>query len=212
MSSLLCLIPLVLAAIYYDKLPDELPVHWNIEGEVDRYASKFFAIIGMPLIMFGVDLLVKSLTLLDPKQSLKNNKKMRVVIMLIIPALSTLVVIITILTGLGNNINIVPIILFLIGLIFTFIGNYLPKTSQNYTVGIKIPWTLNDEYNWNKTHRLAGLMFVLSGLSLIIVSVLSISNTIRFAVLIGTIVLDVIVPILYSLVLYINRRNKEEDS
>ena len=52
----------------------------------------------------------------------------------------------------------------LIGVIFTIIGNYLPKCKQNYTIGIKIPWTLNNEENWNKTHRFAGWLWTVCGI------------------------------------------------
>ena len=43
------------------------------------------------------------------------------------------------------------------------IGNYLPKCKQNYTLGIKLPWTLDDEENWNRTHRFAGFLWVVGG-------------------------------------------------
>ena len=53
--------------------------------------------------------------------------------------------------------------MFGIGVLFMIIGNYLPKCKQNYTMGIKLPWTLDDEENWNRTHRFAGFLWVAGG-------------------------------------------------
>ena len=64
------------------------------------------------------------------------------------------------------DINLIMPILF--GLLFTVIGNYLPKCKQNYTIGIKIPWTLDSEENWNKTHRFAGIFWVVGGLATLV--------------------------------------------
>ena len=56
----------------------------------------------------------------------------------------------------------------LLGVLFIFAGNYLPKSRQNYTVGIRIPWTLDNEENWNKTHRLAGYLWVAGGIVMLL--------------------------------------------
>lgn len=81
----------------------------------------------------------------------------------------------------------------LLGLIFIIFGNYLPKTKPNNTVGIRLPWTLASKVNWEKTHRLAGWIFVISGFALFITSILS-NIWIMFVI----IVLSVLIPTIYS--------------
>lgn len=55
-----------------------------------------------------------------------------------------------------------------VGIVLIVVGNYIPKTRQNYTVGIRTPWTLNNEENWNKTHRFGGKILVISGIMTIL--------------------------------------------
>nr|WP_275450028.1 SdpI family protein [Clostridium massiliodielmoense] len=78
-------------------------------------------------------------------------------------------------------------------------GNYLPKCKQNYTVGIKLPWTLNSEENWNKTHRLGGYVWMAGGLILCILTWLNIYRQIATIVIV---VIISVIPIVYSFLLY----------
>lgn len=69
--------------------------------------------------------------------------------------------------ALDKAISITLVVPVLLGLLLIVVGNYLPKNRQNYTIGLKLPWTLDDPDNWNKTHRLAGYLYILAGLVLI---------------------------------------------
>jgi len=86
----------------------------------------------------------------------------------------------------------------LMGLLFILIGNYLPKTKQSYTMGIKLPWTLASEENWNRTHRLAGFLWVLGGVYFIVMSFIGWS-LIAFLIPLAVMVL---IPAVYSYLLY----------
>ncbi len=197
-STLLCLLPILFALSVYNKLPAVMPIHFNINGEADGFASKAFASFGLPLVLALLNILVHFGLNADPK---KNNAKgvVQNLGFWVIPALSTIINSIVILIALGNNIRIEIIVPFLVGVLFIVIGNYLPKCKQNYTVGIKLPWTLNSEENWNKTHRLGGMTMFLSGILLV---VSAFAKGIFLYVLIVGIILAVIVPIIYSYALY----------
>ncbi|MBQ1580401.1 MAG: SdpI family protein, partial [Firmicutes bacterium] len=92
--------------------------------------------------------------------------------------------------------TIVPV---LVGILFVVIGNYLPKTKQSYTMGIKLPWTLASEENWNRTHRLAGFLWVIGGILLILLTLLRLWNTWTFLLVI---IPMSVVPMIYSYLLY----------
>ena len=92
--------------------------------------------------------------------------------------------------------TIVPL---LVGILFVVIGNYLPKTKQSYTMGIKLPWTLASEENWNRTHRLAGFLWVIGGILLILLTLLRLWNTWTFLLVI---IPMSVVPMIYSYLLY----------
>jgi uncharacterized membrane protein len=83
----------------------------------------------------------------------------------------------------------------LMGILFILIGNYMPKTRQNYTIGIKVPWALDNEENWNRTHRLAGYLWVAGGLILVILALAGLSNPV---LMIGVVVVFTLVPAIYS--------------
>ena len=83
---------------------------------------------------------------------------------------------------------------------YIVVGNYLPKCRQNYTVGIKVPWTLNSEENWDRTHRFSGKLWIIGGLVLVIATVVPMMRT---ATVLTVVTLGItIVPCLYSFLLY----------
>ncbi len=113
--------------------------------------------------------------------------------------MSLILVPVTLFIALGVEINLnvyAPIVL---GLILIIMGNYMPKTKQNYTLGIRLPWTLNSEENWNKTHRLAGYVWIIGGICIILSSWLNIYSYFTSMVILISLV---ITPTVYSYLLY----------
>ncbi len=166
-TSLIILLPIAAGLILWNKLPEKVPTHWNFNGEIDGYSSKVFAVFGLPLMMLGFHLICVFGTSLDPKTGNHNNKMLGLVLW-ICPVVSTLCITATYAAALGKDVNVEFIIPLFMGILLLIVGNYLPKCKQNYTIGIKLPWTLNDEENWNKTHRLAGIVWTLGSLVIII--------------------------------------------
>lgn len=196
-STLVCLLPMIAAVILYDKLPEQMPTHWNGHGEVDGYSPKLFACFGLPAILAATNLLVNFLIENDPKRA-NTTPVMRKMTRILIPAISLLVMTVTIGTGLGKEFNVSLILPIFIGVMFIAIGNYLPKCKQSYTVGIKCPWTLNSEENWNKTHHLGGYLFIIAGFAMILGGFIEEFQVVTIAV----IVIVAVVPFVYSFWLY----------
>ena len=120
---------------------------------------------------------------------------MKTLIYWLVPLISGLVQLSIYGAALGLIANSTRIGLIMVGIVFLVVGNYLPKTKQNYTVGIRLPWTLDNEENWNKTHRLAGRLWVLGGLIILVNGFLSWAV---FYVFFGVLLVMVLVPIFYS--------------
>ena len=201
-TSLITLIPIVIGLVLWNKLPEQVPVHWNINGDVDDYATKAQAVFLMPLVLAAFQWICVLGTLLDPKK--KNiNDKMFTLVLWIIPIISLLCNSLVYATALGHAVNVEVIMPLFMGALFIVIGNYLPKCKQSYTVGIKLPWTLDDEENWNKTHRFAGFIWVICGI-VIMASAISGSFWISFVALIPM----VIAPLVYSYLLYKKKETK----
>jgi uncharacterized membrane protein len=197
-SSLACLLPLVLSALFYNKLPDKVATHWDINGIANGYSGKIFAAFGLPLILLGIQILLCFILDNDPKKE-NHPAQIKIISKWILPVLSMLVQIIIISYALGLSVNVSKITLALVGLLTAVIGVYLPKCKQNYTIGIRLPWTLNSESNWDKTHKLTGRIWTAGGILLAASSLLSLSS-LFFTILF----IMVIVPAGYSYYLYKN--------
>ena len=197
LTTLVCLIPIVAGALVYSRLPETMATHWNMSGEADGWSSRAFAVFGLPGILLGVNLLLPFALKADPKHGNMSEALVKITVWTI-PLISLLCCGLTLARGLGYTVSVefwVPIFM---GVLFIFIGNYLPKTKQSYTMGIKLPWTLNSEENWNRTHRLAGYLWVLGGLLFIAMSFIGWSLA-AFLIILAVMVL---VPMVYSYLLY----------
>ena len=195
-TSIAIMLPMLAGIILWNQLPEKIPSHWNAAGEIDGWSSKPFAVFGISLILLAAQWLCVLGTGTDPK---KNNhpEKILHLVLWIIPVLSALLHAVTYAVALGKEVRMEMVMPVFIGILFAIIGNYLPKCKQNYTIGIKIPWTLNSEENWNKTHRFAGRLWVVCGFAIMLTGFVG-----GFWILLPIVLLMVIVPFIYSYVLY----------
>ena len=197
-TTLICLLPMLIAAFLYEDLPAQVATHWGSDGTPNGYSSKAFACFGLPGIMAGLNLLLHIIMDNDPK---RRNMGSRIVLISkwCIPVLSLIVSTITLASAMGVEISVSRIVPALVGILFIALGNYLPKCKQNYTVGIKLPWTLNSEENWNRTHHLSGYLFIFAGIIMIITAFLP---QISFLSLPALLIAGFVPMIIYSFVLF----------
>lgn len=203
-TSALTLTPMIVGLLLWEKLPDNIPTHFGISNEPDGWSSKPFAVFGLPLIMLAMHLVCIFATKLDPKHS-NISDKVFTLVLYIIPAVSLLMCGMIYPVALGKEIRVGLFTTLFMGLVFTVIGNYLPKCKQSYTIGIKIPWTLDDSENWTKTHALAGKLWVICGFIIMATSFLETPF-----VFFPTVIVMILVPIIYSYMLYKNKKDKSE--
>ena len=195
-TSLVSLLPVLAGLILWNRLPEQIPAHWNPAGQVDGWAGKGFTVFGMPLIMVGIQWLCVIVTGADPKKRNHSDKVLQLVLW-IIPLLSVVMFAMTYTVALGGNVRVEVLMPALMGLVFVAIGNYLPKCKQNYTIGIKIPWTLASEENWTRTHRFAGRLWVVCGFAMLLTAFFG-----GFWIFFGVVLLMVLAPFLYSYLLH----------
>lgn len=196
LTTIVMLLPILAGLILWNQLPEQMPTHWNAAGEVDGWSGKAFAVFVLPLIMVAAQWLCMLGTAADPKKN-NHSEKVLHLILWIIPALSVVLHAVTYATALGHPVPMEVVMPILVGLIFTIIGNYMPKCKQNYTIGIKIPWTLDNEENWNRTHRFAGWLWTFCGIAIMGTGFFG-----GFWVFLPIALLMVFAPIIYSYVLH----------
>ena len=195
-SSLLTLSPMLFGLAVYDILPEQMALHWGISGEADGWSSPLFIILFIPTILLAFNLICLCLTPLLDKRNLTQNKKAMNIIFWIMPVLSIYVNGMIYATAFGLELNLMAIVCVLLGVLFLAIGNYMPKISQNRTLGIKIKWTLANEENWNATHRFSGKVYFVAGIIFLLCAFLP--EAYFVAAMILTMLVAVVLPIAYS--------------
>lgn len=196
LTSLLALLPLVAGFLLWNQLPDTIATHFGSDNQPNGYSSKAFTVIAIPLFMLAIHWLCLFATLHDPKKA-NVGRKMLVPLFWMVPALSCITSAMFYANALGFAVNPGLIVNVLIGLIFLLLGNYMGKVHQNYTVGIKLPWTLNSTENWNRTHHLASRCFLAGGLALLVNGWL-----LSTPLLVTVALICILVPTIYSFCLY----------
>lgn len=195
-TSIVSLLPILAGLILWNQLPDQIPTHWNGEGEIDGWSSKPFAVFGLPLILLAAHWLGTFCMLADPKRQNQTGKILQISFW-IVPVLSIALSGVTYSSSMGIGVRVEVILPLLLGILFVVLGIYMPKCKQNYTIGLKLPWTLHSEENWNRTHRLAGWLWVGGGL-------VTMGTAFFGNVLLGLvpILLMALIPTVYSYILY----------
>lgn len=194
----LALLPLAATLVLYSRLPQQVPIHWNMQGEVDGYGSRS-ALLWMGLIAPGCSLMMLVLPRLDPRRDnyprfAKGYLAMRV----LLAAFFGGVQIVSLYAAFdATALPVGRLITAGTGLVICVIGNFMPKFKHNYFCGIKTPWALASEENWRRTHRLAGLVWFWGGLAILVLG-LVLPEAAAAAVLIGVMIPVGLLPVVYS--------------
>lgn len=193
LTPIIAVLPLISYLFLYSSLPDQMPMNIALDGSVNSYGSKLEFVI-LPAISIVMYFILKLAPKLDPKG--KSYEKVAgfysffILFMQILIGVVYLSMLCVVWGVQWLNINFV--IFIMLGFLFLLVGNYMPRMKQNFTMGIKTPWTLYSEKVWNKTHRLGGYMFMLASLPMFLVAF--ITNTFTFVILGFTVAIAVIVP------------------
>ena len=204
-TSLVMLIPVIVGLLIWDRLPDPMPTHWGINGEVDGWSSKAFTIFGLPAFLLLIHWLCIIASSADPK-SQDYHPKMLKLVLWICPVVSLVIFALVYGAALGYDCNIEVIMPLLVGVMFIVIGNWLPKCKQTYTMGIKLPWTYASEANWNATHRFGGKIWFWGGVATMLTAIRG-----NFWVLMVILAAMVILPTVYSYRYYVKYEKEEKD-
>ena len=201
-TSLVTLIPIVIGLLLWNKLPEQVPFHWDINGNVDNWAGKAVAVFAMPAFLTVMQWVCVLASAADPKSANYNRKTFQLVLW-ICPITCLLASSLVYCYALGYSLRVEILMPLFLGAIFTVLGNLMPKMKQSYMLGIKLPWTLHNEENWNMTHRFAGKIWVAGGVIMMATAFLG-----SFWILIGIIALMTAIPTVYSYLYY--RRQQAE--
>lgn len=169
----LIIISLIIGIFLYPQLPEKVPSHWNVEGEVDAWSSKNFAVFFFPALTLGLYFLMTFIPLIDPLR--KNYPKFalpyfwfRLLFVLFFISLYLY----TLGAAFGTRINIKYFMVPLLSIFLILLGVFLPKIKKNYFVGIRTPWTIHSEETWEKTHKFGAKIFIGAGIAVLLTLIL----------------------------------------
>ncbi|HKC35892.1 MAG TPA: DUF1648 domain-containing protein, partial [Chitinophagaceae bacterium] len=152
--------PAVYLAIVWNTLPDTIAMHFNLKGDIDRYGSKnelIIMILILTLVNAVIYLLLPQVYRIDPKRYAVENKGRLFRIAFAVAVFVAAVLCLIIYSSIHGNIKFsIRFILAGVGLMLAIVGNYIYNIKPNYFAGIRLPWTLNNDENWKKTHLLGG--------------------------------------------------------
>lgn len=198
---ILLLLPFIAGAIWWDRLPTQIPRHWNIHGQVDAYSGRFWGVMGLPLLTVGMWLVLVVVPMWAEKQGREQLRSsawraIRLATTLLLCGLQFAIL----LTALGHHMDMLIVVYYALVLFFILLGNVIGTTRPNYLVGVRVPWTLNNEEVWKRTHRFAGRLWVVLGV-LFFAAGASLHGSGYAAALLAFIGLTSSVPVIYAYVI-----------
>ncbi len=195
------LLPFLYLMYVWNQLPEQVPLHYNLEGEVDRYGDKSELImipILLPLLIYVIFLAVPYI---DPKKQIQKMGNKYDTLKLILTTFMSALALFIIYTAKNQTLTNPNIIFLIIGLLYLIFGNYFKTIKANYFIGIRTPWTLESESIWKETHKLGGKVWFVGGLLVIICSLL-LNKELNAKVFLGITIIIALIPIVYSYILY----------
>jgi len=159
------IVSFIIAAYYYPLMPEKIASHWNAQGIVDGYMSKFWALFLMPIISVLMLALFVAIPRIDPlKKNIQEFRKQFDTFIVLILLFMLYIFLLTIAWNLEMRFNIVQFLAPALGILFFYAGVLIKHARQNWSIGIRTPWTLSNKTVWDKTHALGGTLFKISGL------------------------------------------------
>jgi len=190
-------IPFVYLYTIWNKLPNKVPLPWDINGEVNRYGDKSELILIPFILPFLVYVIFLLIPLIDPKGKIKKMGRKFQSLKLILTLAMSLLAIFIIHSALFKEMANPNVILLGIGILYLVLGNYFKTIKPNYFIGIRTPWTLESEQVWTDTHKMAGKLWFVGGFLVVIFS-LVLNYQLNMKIFLAITLVITVVPIIYS--------------
>ncbi|MDN3641131.1 SdpI family protein [Lutimonas halocynthiae] len=193
--------PFIYLAYLWNKLPDTVPLHWNIEGEIDDYGDKSELILIPILLPLLIYIIFTIVPMIDPKGKINKMGNKYFTLKMAMTIFMSVLAMIIIYSVKNETLYNPNYIVLLMGVLFVILGNYFKTLRANYFIGIKTPWTLENETVWKETHKLAGKIWFIGGF-IVILSSLLLNQKTNFSIFIAITIIISLVPVIYSFFKY----------
>jgi len=205
-NGLLIALMVALSVWAWQMIPDgaQVAVHWNLDGQADRFGSKGEAFFFLPVMAVILTIVMAVLPRFEPRRgNLAASAKLWNAGSIGATALLAYVHGLLLLAALGRRVDILDYLLPAISVLFIVIGNYISKTRSNWFAGVRTPWTLSSDYSWSKTHQLASKLFMGSGV-LTLVAWFFAGAKVAMIAMVATLIVTAVISIVASYVYWKN--------
>ena len=159
------LLSFIIGIYFYPQMPEKIASHWNAQGQVDGYMSKFWGLFLMPLLSMMLFLLFIAIPKIDPlKHNIEKFREYYDGFVVLIIVYLFYVYLLTIFWNIGIRFSMVQPLAPAMGILFYYIGILIENAKRNWFIGIRTPWTLSSEKVWEKTHKIGGKLFKIAGI------------------------------------------------
>lgn len=189
--------PILFLANYWSTIPETVPIHWNLQGEADNFGSKNHLILIILLLPVLTYIILTIIPWMDTKQKIAAMGNKYIHLKYILVSLMSVLSVYIINTAMYQNHNTFKFIAIFISIFFILIGNYIKTIKPNHFVGVRTPWTLNNEAVWKKTHEMTSYLWIGLGIILLVI-VFTIHNQFIYPIFLSIIIIASIIPIVYS--------------
>ncbi len=191
---------LVVGALFGQSLPEQVPSHFDLHGNVDDTMQRtnfIWMIIGLTV---GLYIVMTFVPFIDPFRARIESRY--AVLMLIRDFVLAFMLVMLFLTVFAARDGHIPLHMLGVGLgvLFAFIGNYLPKVPRNWFFGIRTPWTLVSDTVWQRSHVVGGWMLAVSGVLTVLLSLAGIG--LQYVLLPSLVVTVVVSGFVYPFLLH----------
>lgn len=166
--AILILAAVIVTIAVYPRLPEQIPTHWSISGEVNGWSNRLFGAWMMPLIMAVIWLFMRAIPHIDPRKA--NYEKfsgMYDALVILILTFMLLMHVVILLSATGTVIRMDRVVMPAVGVFIAIMGLLLPRAQPNWFVGFRTPWTLTSDLSWERTHKVGGMLFIALGVLIV---------------------------------------------
>ena len=161
----LALLSFMVSLYFYPLMPEEIAIHWNVQGQADGYTSKFPGLFILPSLLVGIILLFIAIPKIDPlKENIEKFRRYYDGFVTLFSAFMVFIHLYVIFWNIGIRVSPNIILPLGFGLLFFYCGVLCENAKRNWFIGIRTPWTLSSEKVWERTHKLGGKLFKACGL------------------------------------------------
>lgn len=200
-TTLVCVGMLAASVWAWDKVPDRIPVHFGLDGTADRWGAKWEGLLIMPGLVALIGAIMAVVPLIDPRKSnLASSGGFYYAVWYGELAVMSVAHAGLIAAAMGAIANLGQWIAIAVGALFVLLGNFMGKSRANWFAGFRTPWTLSSDYSWQKTHRMTGWMFMLTGITTILAAIFLPPMAAFIAMIVGafgTVIIGSILSYLY---------------